>query len=168
MNLGWLLLKETAWRYLMAPVSPWEMAVLRRVTREPPWLRRADGVVIRTGSVCEQRRRQSQPLNCFGGCSLNRWQEGSETRPKGGPFSVHSLVLHLWGQAGFLKRQADDWIQICTTQSTVSLSSGQEPRDFLASITQVLESKTCNFIHTQSNYIILILKMLHQNIFLHN
>lgn len=65
-------LKETTWRYLMVPVSPREMAVLRRVTREPPWLRRAGGLVIRTGSVCEQRTRQSRPLTCFGGCSLNR------------------------------------------------------------------------------------------------
>lgn len=53
-------------------------------------------------------------------------------------------------------------------QSHHVVSSGQEPRDFLVSIPQMLESKTCNFIHTQSNYIILILKMLHQNIFLHN
>lgn len=151
----------------MASISPREMAVLRGVTREPPWLRRADGVVIRTGSVCEQQREDSLNLFFFGGCSLNRWQEESETQAKGGPFSVHTSALHLRGQPGFLKRQADYWIQIHATQSRVS-PRGLEPRDFLASIPHMLESKTCNFTHTQSNYIILILKMLHQYIFLHN
>lgn len=53
-------------------------------------------------------------------------------------------------------------------ESHYVVSSGLEPRDFLDSIPHMLESKTCNFTHTQSNYIILILKMLHQNIFLHN
>lgn len=53
-------------------------------------------------------------------------------------------------------------------QSHHVVSSGLEPRGFLASIPQMLESKICNSTHTQSNYIILILRMLHQNIFLHN
>lgn len=131
LDLGWLLphwRRQPGLTWRDGPYFSTGMAVLRRVTRELPWLRRADGVVIRTGSVCEQQRRQSQPLTCFGGCSLNRWQEGSETQPKGGPFSVHtSARRHLWGQPGFLKKPADDWVQIHVTQSRVSLCSLKWP-----------------------------------------
>lgn len=64
------------------------------------------GWFIRTGSVCEQRREDSLSL-FFRRLQFEQMTEGSETQPKGGPFSVHTSALHLWGQTDFLKTQAD-------------------------------------------------------------
>lgn len=172
-DLGWLL---PHWR--RQPVLTWRdspyfstgMAVLRRVTREPPWLRRADGGVIRTGSVCEQQqRRQSQPLVLEAAVWTDDRREVRLSQKEDLFLCILQPVIFGGNQAFSRNKLMTEFRSMpLRAESHYVVSSGQEPGDFLASIPHMLESKACNFTHIQSNYIILILKMLHQNIFLHN
>lgn len=120
-------------------------AVLRRVAREASWLRRADGVAVRTGSGCEQQRQsQTLPLEAAvwtdDGREVRLSQKETFFCAYFGPSSLGATRL---SQEASWCLNSDPW----HPESHHVVSSGQEPRDFLASIPQMLESKTCNFTY---------------------